>query len=202
MAETTTDVLTRADEAFSRNRLLSTFSREARALIEPFSTVERSRGQRCHITIRGSDVTSSYFPFGTTMVSMVVDLSRRPLGRSRLDRPRRCGRRDHQLRPYPGIHPRRGDGGRPRAACRWHDRGGQGPSPTFATCSAVLRLSCWPRSCRPLPATASIRSSRGRRAGCTPMTGRRTAGTDPGSAGRAARRAADHGQCGRPRAAG
>ena len=36
MAQTTIDELSRADEAFAGNRLLSTFSREARALIEPF----------------------------------------------------------------------------------------------------------------------------------------------------------------------
>ena len=36
VAQTTTDELTRADEAFTGNRLLSTFSREARALIEPY----------------------------------------------------------------------------------------------------------------------------------------------------------------------
>ena len=38
---------------------------------------------------------------------------RRPLGRGRVDRPRRRGRRDHQLRPRAGLLARRGAGRRP-----------------------------------------------------------------------------------------
>ena len=68
-----TDELRRMDEAFSRNRLLSTFAAEARALLEPFGTiVELERNEVVHDS--GADVTSSYFPFGSTMVSLVVDL--------------------------------------------------------------------------------------------------------------------------------
>jgi hypothetical protein len=36
VAETLVDEMTEADQAFAGNRLLSTFSREARPLIEPF----------------------------------------------------------------------------------------------------------------------------------------------------------------------
>ncbi len=39
MAETLTTELSRADEAFAGNELLSTFADEARALIEPFGSV-------------------------------------------------------------------------------------------------------------------------------------------------------------------
>jgi hypothetical protein len=40
VVETTIDELTEADRAFAGNRLLSTFSREARALLEPFGALE------------------------------------------------------------------------------------------------------------------------------------------------------------------
>ncbi|HET7316326.1 MAG TPA: Crp/Fnr family transcriptional regulator [Sphingomicrobium sp.] len=74
MAQITTDELDRIDEAFAGNRLLSTFSAEARALIEPFgSIVELPVGQVVHE--RGSDVDATYFLFGTAMVSLVVDLA-------------------------------------------------------------------------------------------------------------------------------
>ena len=43
MAETTIDELNQADQAFAGNRLLSTFSREARALIEPFGELSEVR---------------------------------------------------------------------------------------------------------------------------------------------------------------
>lgn len=74
MAEATIDELTKADEAFAGNRLLSTFSREARALIEPFGTmVELETGE---IALnRGDAVRSSLFPVGSTMISMAVELS-------------------------------------------------------------------------------------------------------------------------------
>lgn len=74
MAEVTTDELSQADEAFAGNRLLSTFSREARALIEPFgSTVQLGPGET--VLQRGEQVRSSLFPIGATMISMVVELS-------------------------------------------------------------------------------------------------------------------------------
>jgi CRP-like cAMP-binding protein len=69
-----TNELDRIDEAFAGNRLLSTFSPEARALIEPFgSIVELSVGEIVHP--RGSDVEATYFPFRTAMISLVVELS-------------------------------------------------------------------------------------------------------------------------------
>lgn len=74
MAEVTTDELTQADEAFAGNRLLSTFSREARALIEPFGTlVDLQTGET--VLNRGEQVRSSLFPIGPTMITMVIELS-------------------------------------------------------------------------------------------------------------------------------
>jgi len=74
MAETTTDVLTRADEAFAGNRLLSTFSREARGLIEPLGEmIELNSGDI--VLTRGDQVRTSLFPVGATMISMTVELS-------------------------------------------------------------------------------------------------------------------------------
>ena len=70
----TTDELIQADQAFAGNRLLSTFSREARALLEPFGTmVELDIGDV--VLKRGDQVRSSLFPIGPTMISMVVELS-------------------------------------------------------------------------------------------------------------------------------
>lgn len=74
MAEATTDELTRADEAFAGNRLLSTFSAEARGLIEPFGEmIELRTGQV--VLSRGQQVESSLFPIGPTMISMTVELT-------------------------------------------------------------------------------------------------------------------------------
>lgn len=74
MAQVTTDELTQADEAFAGNRLLSTFSPEARALIEPFGTlVELEAGDV--VLSRGEQVRSSLFLVGSAMVTMVVELS-------------------------------------------------------------------------------------------------------------------------------
>lgn len=74
MNRTTTDELDRIDEAFAGNRLLSTFPQEARALIEPFATpVEVEPGDVLHAP--GSDVSKTFFPFGSAMVSLVVELS-------------------------------------------------------------------------------------------------------------------------------
>lgn len=68
-----TDELIQADEAFAGNRLLSTFSREARGLIEPFGTmVELQTGEP--VLRRGEQVRSSLFPVGPTMITMVVEL--------------------------------------------------------------------------------------------------------------------------------
>lgn len=64
----------RLDSAFSGNLLLATFSEEVRKLLEPQAeVVELDIG--AHVQSRGQDVERSYFPFGTTMVSLVVELS-------------------------------------------------------------------------------------------------------------------------------
>lgn len=74
VTQVTMDELTQADRAFAGNRLLSTFSREARALIEPFGTmVELEAGEQ--ILKRGEQVRSSLFPLTPTLITMVVDLS-------------------------------------------------------------------------------------------------------------------------------
>ena len=74
MVETIADELSRADEAFAGNRLLSTFASEDRALIEPHARmVDLDLGE---IVLRqGDQVLSSVFPVGPTMVSMSVGLS-------------------------------------------------------------------------------------------------------------------------------
>lgn len=72
------DELIRANEAFSGNRLLSTFDGEARALLEPFGTmVELEVGDA--VLRKGEQVEHSVFPVGQTMISMVVEM---PGGRS------------------------------------------------------------------------------------------------------------------------
>jgi CRP-like cAMP-binding protein len=69
-----TDELSRADEGFSRNRLLSTFARDARALVEPYAEmVDLSSGEV--VLVRGQQVRASLFPVGPTMISMAVDLA-------------------------------------------------------------------------------------------------------------------------------
>lgn len=73
MAQTTSDELTRADQAFAGNRLLSTFSAADRALIEPFGRmVELNTGD---IALnRGDMVQSCLFPVGPTMISLAIGL--------------------------------------------------------------------------------------------------------------------------------
>lgn len=68
------DVLERTDEAFARNRLLATFSAEARALLEPHSSVvDLDLGSV--VQTSGEHVVTSYFPFGPTMVSLRLELN-------------------------------------------------------------------------------------------------------------------------------
>jgi CRP-like cAMP-binding protein len=68
------DELIQADEAFAGNRLLSTFSPEARALVEPHGElVELDSG--AIVLVRGAQVRSSLFPVAPTMVTMSVELS-------------------------------------------------------------------------------------------------------------------------------
>ena len=73
MSETTTE-LDRLDRAFAGNLLLATFSEEARGYIEPDGDiVELAVGDR--VQTRGQDVGWSYFPFDTTMISLVVEMA-------------------------------------------------------------------------------------------------------------------------------
>lgn len=74
MIQSTIDELTRADEAFAGNRLLSTFSREARALIEPFGEMTELNAGDVVLT-PGDQVRASLFPVGPTMISMTVELT-------------------------------------------------------------------------------------------------------------------------------
>lgn len=62
------------EQAFAGNGLLSAFDMEARSLIAPHARiVELDFGE---IVLRqGEDVTTSLFPYGPTMISMVVELS-------------------------------------------------------------------------------------------------------------------------------
>ena len=61
-------------EAFGGNRLLSTFPPELRGMLERRAQiVELSIG--ASVLKRGANVAHSVFPFGTTMISMVVDLA-------------------------------------------------------------------------------------------------------------------------------
>jgi len=74
VTDTVIDELNEADQAFAGNRLLSTFPRESRALLEPFgTTVELAPGDV--VLDRGKDVLSSVFPLGPTMISMEVELT-------------------------------------------------------------------------------------------------------------------------------
>ena len=67
------DELTVLDRAFSGNRLLATFSADARAFIEPESElVELAQGET--ILKPGHPVEHSIFPVGQTMICMTVEL--------------------------------------------------------------------------------------------------------------------------------
>jgi hypothetical protein len=73
MLETATQERQGSAEAFEGNLLLSTFSLEYRALLATSAeVVQLDLGE--HIQTRGSDVEWSYFPYGTTMISLVVRL--------------------------------------------------------------------------------------------------------------------------------
>jgi CRP-like cAMP-binding protein len=74
VVQATVDELTEADQAFDGNRLLSTFSREARALLEPFGKLEEV-GPGEVVLDRGEQVKSSVFPVDQTMISMAVELT-------------------------------------------------------------------------------------------------------------------------------
>ena len=67
------DELSQADQAFAGNRLLSTFSREARALIEPYGELVELRAGET-VLHRGDQVKASLFPIGPTIISLAVEL--------------------------------------------------------------------------------------------------------------------------------
>ena len=74
MDQSTEIMRARIADAFDRNRLLSTFAPEVRALVEPLaSLVELERGDV--IVAAGEPVSQSLFPFDTLMVSLIVDLA-------------------------------------------------------------------------------------------------------------------------------
>lgn len=73
MSDTTINELDRLDGAFAGNLLLATFSAEVRGLLEPHGDVV-SLAVGDHVQVRGQDVEWSYFPFGTTMISLVVEM--------------------------------------------------------------------------------------------------------------------------------
>jgi CRP-like cAMP-binding protein len=73
VAEAMIDERTSADEAFAGNRLLATFSKDARALIEPFGTLEQASSGET-VLRRGAQVETSIFPIGPTMISLAVEL--------------------------------------------------------------------------------------------------------------------------------
>jgi hypothetical protein len=58
VAEVTTSELTEADEAFAGNRLLSTFAREARGLLEPFGELTQFKSGDV-VLKRGEQVESA-----------------------------------------------------------------------------------------------------------------------------------------------
>jgi len=72
--ETEEDELTQIDHAFSGNQLLASMPKEARALLEPFGTlVDLKADSELHP--RGVPVVASYFPYESTMICFVVELS-------------------------------------------------------------------------------------------------------------------------------
>lgn len=73
MLETATDNEIAIDRAFEGNMLLATFTPQLRALIEREAVaVDLELGDR--VQQRGEGVEWTYFPFGTTMISMVIAL--------------------------------------------------------------------------------------------------------------------------------
>jgi CRP-like cAMP-binding protein len=73
MTAAATGELTRLDPAFAGNLMLATFPAEYREVLEPLGErVALGLGER--VQTRGSDVEWTYFPYGTTMISLVVGL--------------------------------------------------------------------------------------------------------------------------------
>ena len=78
MVDVTLDERSALDPAFAGNLLLATFAEEVRDLIEPHAeVVELESGTR--VQSQGTDVEVTYFPYATSMISLIVEL---PSGRS------------------------------------------------------------------------------------------------------------------------
>jgi len=78
MVDVMTDERSALDPAFAGNMLLATFSNDVRALIESdCEIVELKSGSR--VQTQGTDVEVTYFPYATSMISLIVEL---PSGRS------------------------------------------------------------------------------------------------------------------------
>ena len=78
MVEVATEERSALDPAFAGNMLLATFSEDVRELIEAHGEiVELKAGDR--VQSQGSDVEVTYFPYATSMISLIVEL---PSGRS------------------------------------------------------------------------------------------------------------------------
>ena len=169
VAQVTTDELSQADEAFAGNRLLSTFTREARALIEPFGDDGRARARARSCCQRGDAGRGEPVPGRPDDDLDGRRAVRRPLGRGRLDRPRRRGRRNRQLRPCAGLLARRSAGR--RAGVQGADgraRGCQEPLAVHRqSVLPLFRLSAVAGHAVGRRATPSIRFPSGRRAGCS-----------------------------------
>jgi len=74
MLETATDEQRTIDQAFDGNLLLSTFSTEYRSLLKASAeTVQLKVGEQ--VQTRGADIEWSYFPYGATMISLVIRLT-------------------------------------------------------------------------------------------------------------------------------
>lgn len=74
MEQLITDERDGLDTAFAGNRLLSTFDRDARALVETAGSIIQLEPGGA-VLERGEQVSVSLFPFGPTMVALVVDLA-------------------------------------------------------------------------------------------------------------------------------
>jgi len=74
MPDVMTDTMAEEDDVFAGNQLLSTFSPEARALIEPYGTLVDLTADEIALNT-GDQVLATLFPMGPTMISMAVELS-------------------------------------------------------------------------------------------------------------------------------
>ena len=72
----TTKDVTETDAAFTGNKLLSTLSSEARALLEPHGTLVELQAGETALT-RGEQVTQTLFPMGPTLISLEIELPTR-----------------------------------------------------------------------------------------------------------------------------